>query len=754
MKKTYDCLVIGGGICGACAALAAADRGLRVLVIEPSNVIGGQGTAGGVAGFCGDTQRVNKYFAALIKRLQDSGNIADYNPSADRRPYDLEHCAYYLQELLLETAVDILLHAQVVNSICSDGSISGVQISTRHGIIDIEAGMLIDASGHCLLASQAGFEIQHLGANAQLPMGLYFTLWDSGKTVHPVLPDGCPQWPDDESLPMTTLHMHDTGKVEVKMKVVGFDAADPFSLSQAEMHARQQMMGLLYHLQTKGYQGRKLDRHVLASVSRQIGIREEERIIGEYVLSEDDVCHACTFDDAIAVGTYHLDYHWPDRVERDGTGICTMVEPYQIPLRSLIPKGARNLLVPGRAASADQMAMSSFRVMATVAQMGCAAGLAAVHARRAGSDLTQIHVPALQDDIRSCGQSLNLSDYGSYLRNKIMDHEHIYEKASFPSCHASTLVQMDNGRFLVAWFGGTAEKNPDVGIWGAERSNGTWSQPRLLIKMNDQAHWNPVLYYAGDGVVHLYFKVGVSAQEWETWRISSADSGQSWSEPVCMPNIGSQIRGPVKNKAIQLSNGDLLAGSSVEIKSNGKHKWRGPFVDRSTDNGVSWDCGDIITIDKNLPEELGVIQPALWESDPGHVHMLLRSNGGMICRSDSSDYGHSWCPVYATDLPNNNSGLDVAKLHDGTLAMVYNPVTEDWGPRTPLSVALSSDNGKTWPGCLDLETEPGEYSYPAIIPTQRGMAITYTWKRERIAFWHGSVEQIPQRIPTAVETNS
>ena len=63
--------------------------------------------------------------------------------------------------------------------------------------------------------------------------------------------------------------------------------------------------------------------------------------------------------------------------------------------------------------------------------------------------------------------------------------------------------------------------------------------------------------------------------------------------------------------------------------------------------------------------------------------------------------------------------------------------------RTPLSLLLSTDNGQTWPRRLDLETADGEYSYPAIIPTQVGMAITYTWKRERIAFWHGSVEQVP-----------
>jgi predicted neuraminidase len=111
-----------------------------------------------------------------------------------------------------------------------------------------------------------------------------------------------------------------------------------------------------------------------------------------------------------------------------------------------------------------------------------------------------------------------------------------------------------------------------------------------------------------------------------------------------------------------------------------------------------------------------------------------------VGRSDSQDGGRSWSPLYLTDLPNNNSGLDLARLKDGMLALVCNPLENR---RTPISVLLSSDNGRSWPRRLDLETDAGEYSYPAIISTEVGLAIIYTWKRERIAFWMGSVEQIP-----------
>ena len=128
----------------------------------------------------------------------------------------------------------------------------------------------------------------------------------------------------------------------------------------------------------------------------------------------------------------------------------------------------------------------------------------------------------------------------------------------------------------------------------------------------------------------------------------------------------------------------------------------------------------------------GIIQPSLWESAPGHVHMLLRSTRGQAYRSDSSDDGQSWSEAYATTLPNNNSGLDLVRLEDGRLVLAYNPVAGNWGRRTPLSLAGSADNGATWTRLLDLETEEGEFSYPAIIAAGSNVHVTYTWNRTNI----------------------
>ncbi len=122
--------------------------------------------------------------------------------------------------------------------------------------------------------------------------------------------------------------------------------------------------------------------------------------------------------------------------------------------------------------------------------------------------------------------------------------------------------------------------------------------------------------------------------------------------------------------------------------------------------------------------------------------MLLRSSAGVICRSDSRDFGKSWSEVYKTTLPNPNSGIDVTKLDDGTLVLAYNPDDKNWGERNPMTLAVSNDNGATWPTIMDIETgiKGDEFSYPSIIHVGDTVAVTYTWKRQRIAFWLGKVD--------------
>ena len=314
------------------------------------------------------------------------------------------------------------------------------------------------------------------------------------------------------------------------------------------------------------------------------------------------------------------------------------------------------------------------------------------------------------------------------------------DEQPFPQCHASTLLRLPNDQFLVAWFGGTEEKDDDVGIWLASGRPGAWSRPREVAKIRPEPHWNPVLFQATDRT-YLYFKVGKEIDHWETWVMTSEDGGQTWSAAAELVAGDRGGRGPVRNKPIVLSDGTWIAGASHEDRG----VWNA-FADRSTDQGEHWTQSDYVAIDRAELSGEGVIQPTLWESQPGQVHMLLRSSAGAIYRSDSPDYGRTWSPAYRTELPNPNSGIDLTRLSDGTLALVYNRDDQNWGARALLSVALSFDNGATWPRLLDIEQGQADdrFSYPAIISFNDTLAVTYTWQREKISFWMGTARDIPE----------
>lgn len=308
----------------------------------------------------------------------------------------------------------------------------------------------------------------------------------------------------------------------------------------------------------------------------------------------------------------------------------------------------------------------------------------------------------------------------------------------FAQCHASTVVHLKSGEFAAAWFGGTHEKHDDVGIWFTRRVKGRWEAPRQVAKLRNNAHWNPVLFEAPSGRLYLYFKVGKEIPRWETWVQTSDDGGRSWSAATELVAGDHGGRGPVKNKPIILSDGTWLAGASHE--ENGFHV----FLDRSTDQGKTWTATPYLSQGDTALNNQLLIQPTLWESAPGMVHMLLRSSIGRICRSDSKDGGRTWSPVYTTSLPNPNSGIDLTRLPDGRLVLAYNPDSKNWGSRAPLLLAVSSDNGLTWPKQLMLEAGKGEdeFSYPAVISYGDSIAVTYTWQRRNIRFWNGSVNDI------------
>jgi len=305
-------------------------------------------------------------------------------------------------------------------------------------------------------------------------------------------------------------------------------------------------------------------------------------------------------------------------------------------------------------------------------------------------------------------------------RAAIVKTEFIYDQAPFPSCHASTIVQT-KGVLVAAWFGGTDEKNPDVGIWVSRYDKRGWSKVVEVangVQQPDLRYpcWNPVLFQPERGPLLLFYKVGPSPSTWWGMLTTSTDGGATWSKPTRLPD---GILGPIKNKPVQLRDGSILCGSSTEHAG-----WR-VHMERTSDLGKTWQKTEPLN-DRN---EFGAIQPAILVHPSGAIQILCRSRQGKITESWSSDGGKTWSAMKVTSLPNPSAGIDAVALRDGRALVVYNHTTRG---RSPLNIAVSSD-GKIWKAALTLEDQPGEYSYPAVIQTGDGLVhVTYTWKRKLI----------------------
>ena len=318
----------------------------------------------------------------------------------------------------------------------------------------------------------------------------------------------------------------------------------------------------------------------------------------------------------------------------------------------------------------------------------------------------------------------------------------------FHDCHANTQVLLPSGTRLAVFWAGTSEGTPDQAIWLSRCKNGIWYNPVRIKAIYQLPHWNPVLMLVGKRV-YLFYKIGLTVQTWYTMVSYSDDEGLTWSESQEAVPGDYTPRASVRNKILQASNGWWIAPTSSE---NGTAM--DSYADISRDGGKTWEIHSIpmrhIPGAPLQPEKLweglkkgslwendleivgawdGTIQPSMWESKPGHIHALMRSTRGWIYRSDSNDFGLTWSEAYPTVLPNNCCGIDAALGEDGTLAVVYNPVGENWGRRTPLVISFSDNNGESFSRQLILEKDEGEYSYPSIVAEGSQFHILYTWNR-------------------------
>lgn len=355
----------------------------------------------------------------------------------------------------------------------------------------------------------------------------------------------------------------------------------------------------------------------------------------------------------------------------------------------------------------------------------------------------------------------------------IVEDNFLYDFASFPQCHAGTIIEQPNGDLVAAYFGGKHERNPDVCIWVNIKKNGSdkWSEPilagdgvfnlgsedALLAGIDSTTHdasmgpirsyhkgdnlkrkacWNPVLFQMPDGEIWLFYKIGSSVKDWTGWIVKSKDGGKTWSkrEPLEKGFIG-----PVKNKP-EIINNRLICASSTEDKG-----WRLHFEILDLATGKWKYVGPIESGQAERTDQLGkqqnifCIQPSILKLKDGGLQVLMRTRNSKIATSFSYDGGDTWSKVKLIDVPNNQSGTDAVTLKDGRHALIYNNFETlkgtPKGPRTPVSIALSKD-GTNWKHSITLEDSPlGQYSYPAIIQGKDGsLHCIYTWRRFKMAY--------------------
>ena len=306
--------------------------------------------------------------------------------------------------------------------------------------------------------------------------------------------------------------------------------------------------------------------------------------------------------------------------------------------------------------------------------------------------------------------------------------EFIYETAPFASCHASTIAETKDG-LIAAWFGGSAEGEPDVGIWTSRHAGGKWTPP-TEVATGEQPNgkrlpcWNPVLFQPKTGPLLLFYKVGPSPETWWGMVRTSSNGGNTWTEPKRLPD---GFLGPIKNKPVELADGTILCPASSETPTE-PSVWRVHF-EGARDLDKTAGTWSMARPESPGDPPLDAIQPAILLLGGEKLLALGRTRQKAIFQVTSPDAGKTWGAMGTTSLPNPNSGLDALTMKDGRHVLIYNHTVKG---RSPLNVAVSND-GRDWQAALVLENEPGEFSYPAVIQTSDGLLhFTYTWNRKKI----------------------
>lgn len=385
MEK-YEVIVAGGGPSGIAAAVSAARLGVKTAIIEKNGILGGNLTSGHVGPIMGGTDK-----GTMTEEICDLLNIGNKFIM-----HDVEWAKTVLPKWVHDAGVDIFLQAQVADTIVKDNTVCGLVIAGKNGLEEILGDIIIDATGDGLVAYSAGADYEQGRNIDQLmqPATLMFTLSgvdteravfcfgeECDTLVHGMRYDEyCNKAHEEGRLPQNVSVVrlyHHVNKGEVLCNTTQanyIDGTDHKDLIKGELLLRKQMGEVIDFLRRyiPGYENCQLK-----DSADILGVRETRRIMGEYILSDEDVLSGARFKDVVVHNAdFVVDIHNPDGGGQ-AEGLAKKVRPYDIPLRCLMPKTIENLIVTGRCISGTHRAHASYRVMKIVIPLGQAAGIAA-----------------------------------------------------------------------------------------------------------------------------------------------------------------------------------------------------------------------------------------------------------------------------------------------------------------------------------------------------------------------------------------
>jgi predicted neuraminidase/peroxiredoxin len=344
---------------------------------------------------------------------------------------------------------------------------------------------------------------------------------------------------------------------------------------------------------------------------------------------------------------------------------------------------------------------------------------AAIRALQADRSIEVTDIPAHGTPIDQPGPDRTIDNpYGTIAFSSELIFETI---PGAPVHHCSTITEVRNGDLLCLWYGGSYESAEDQVLFLSRRSTGSrdWSPPHVVVRNLGAPPGNAVIFT--DGLDRAWIVWGRMESErpirrgsgWGQCRLlyrTSDDLGRTWSEDKVLHD---ELGWLPRNATVMLRDGTLALPLSGRVDGS-----YGSFLLTTKDHGRTWQRSGVVR---------GGSQPTFIERDDESLFMMMRRSP-RIMQSTSADGGKSWASAEQSKLKNPGAGIAMTKLRNGHVLLVFNDT--DHEPRSPLSVARSLDDGRTWEKPIELESNLGEYSYPCIIQTRDDrIHITYTCRR-------------------------